>query len=459
MFTRFSIRQHVVAVCLTVLALGSCGQWRRVGSTPAADPNLLVPKMFDPTTAYGNMGFITHGEPLPFVAAIRYLAGANPDSSLGLLSLTFSNRSLSFRRGASDFSATYRVDAVFRGGEGEEIARVSDAESVTVASFRETLGDSRIVYQDFISVPPGATALTIRVEDVRSGVAAQSEASVEVRRFTDRPSLSSLIPVIGGVHGRSTFRERPDLRVNPRATVPYGRDTVKFYIEGYRTHPRAGVTLNVFSVEQANLVLSQNAELVGGGDVRSVVFEVDGAELPVGQLRFEAVLEDGLDTTSTRVLVSLSDQWIATNFADMLSLLRYFTSPETLNAMREATGEERITLWREFWEVTDPDMLTAQHEGLIDYFARLNEANELFPETRLPGWLTDRGEIFITLGMPDETFEPFPDPQSPIRILRWTYITERLVLQFVDQTGLDDFRLTDRSRADYQRILNRLRAG
>ncbi len=459
MFTSFSIRHRVLAVCLTTLVLGSCGQWQRVGSTSAANPNLLVPELFDPTTAYGNMGFITHGEPLPFVASIRYLAGAHPDSALGLVSLTFSNRSLSFRRGASDFIATYRVDAVFHGGEGEEIARISDAESVTVASFRETLGDSRIVYQRFISVRSDATALTIRVEDVRSGVAAQSEASVEVPRFTSRPSLSSLIPVIGGVQGRSTFGGRPDLSVNPRATVPYGRDTVKFYIEGYRTHPRSGVTLNAFSVEQANLVLSQNAELVGDGDVRSVVFEVDAAQLPVGQLRFEAVLEDGVDTTSTLVLVSFSDQWIVTNFEDMVSLLRYFAPPETLNAMREVTGDERATLWREFWEVTDPDMLTAQHEGLIDYFARLNEANGLFPEPRLPGWLTDRGEVFITLGMPDETFEPFPDPQSPIRIIRWTYITERLVLQFVDQTGLDDFRLTDRSRADYQRVLNRLRAG
>ena len=42
-------------------------------------------------------------------------------------------------------------------------------------------------------------------------------------------------------------------------------------------------------------------------------------------------------------------------------------------------------------------------------------------------------------------------------VIRWTYNTLQLVLLFVDQTGFGRFRLTPSSRADYMRVLARVR--
>ena len=56
--------------------------------------------------------------------------------------------------------------------------------------------------------------------------------------------------------------------------------------------------------------------------------------------------------------------------------------------------------------------------------------------------MTDRGEVFIGLGSPDEVFDSSSDLQGPARIIRWTYLGERLVLDFVDDTGFGRFRLT-----------------
>jgi hypothetical protein len=47
--------------------------------------------------------------------------------------------------------------------------------------------------------------------------------------------------------------------------------------------------------------------------------------------------------------------------------------------------------------------------------------------------------------------------RSGLRVLRWTYSTDRLVLFFEDQTGFNRFRLTPSSRAEYQRVLARVR--
>jgi hypothetical protein len=43
--------------------------------------------------------------------------------------------------------------------------------------------------------------------------------------------------------------------------------------------------------------------------------------------------------------------------------------------------------------------------------------------------------------------------RSGLRVLRWTYTQERLVLFFEDQNGFGRFRLTPSSRAEYQRVL------
>jgi hypothetical protein len=66
--------------------------------------------------------------------------------------------------------------------------------------------------------------------------------------------------------------------------------------------------------------------------------------------------------------------------------------------------------------------------------------------------------VLITLGEPDETLDMANGmDRSGLRVLRWTYANERLVLYFEDQTGFNRFRLTPSSRAEYQRVLARVR--
>ena len=58
----------------------------------------------------------------------------------------------------------------------------------------------------------------------------------------------------------------------------------------------------------------------------------------------------------------------------------------------------------------------------------------------MPGWRTDRGEVFITLGPPDESIENTPGTGN--RVVRWSYQDYRLDLYFLDETGFGRLRLT-----------------
>jgi GWxTD domain-containing protein len=144
-----------------------------------------------------------------------------------------------------------------------------------------------------------------------------------------------------------------------------------------------------------------------------------------------------------------------TNFEEMLDLLRYFGEDERIAAMRRAPDQERARLWREFYEQTDPVQGTPENEALNQYFSRVQAANQRFTDEGIPGWRTDRGEVLISLGAPDESVESTPGTAS--RIIRWTYITHRLEIYFQDETGFGRLRLTPGSRAEYERIVLRLR--
>src|SRR5207244_4366904 len=104
-------------------------------------------------------------------------------------------------------------------------------------------------------------------------------------------------------------------------------------------------------------------------------------------------------------VVSFSDQWAITNFDEMISLLRYFDRQDWVDSLRKASVADRPSVWRRFYKATDPVPMTPENEALDQYFRRVQTANQRFQESGDPGWLTDRGEVFITLGEPDDVFD------------------------------------------------------
>jgi len=102
--------------------------------------------------------------------------------------------------------------------------------------------------------------------------------------------------------------------------------------------------------------------------------------------------------------------------------------------------------------------MTPENEAIDDYFRRVQQANIRFADEGGPGWQTERGEVFITLGEPDEMLDVSNGmDRSGTRVLKWTYASERLVLYFQDQTGFSRYRLTPTSRAEFQRVMTRVR--
>jgi GWxTD domain-containing protein len=405
------------------------------------------------------MGALVGGGALPFVASVRYLAGPTPDSTLALFSVSLTNQTLTFQRRGAEFVAEYHVEASFRSDSTSlaAVRQIGSDEQVRVRNFQETLRtDESVIFQQFLTLPPGVYYVMAMVRDRNGPAFARAERADTAPRFAG--SAMTIPMAVYMAEGRRDRGSLPKLVANPRATLPYGPDSMRFYVERYGSPPRGGPLVARVIDGADHEVWRDSVRMTGGTDVSSATIVVVPGKLPVGQAELQTLPSSGADTTRTRFLVSFSNQWVITNFDEMMSLLRYFPRQEWVDSLRRASADRRPDVWREFWKATDPVPMTPENEALDEYFRRVQQANLRFQDEGGPGWLTERGEVFVSLGEPDEMLDLSNGiDRNGVRVLRWTYSSERLVLYFQDQTGFSHYRLTPTSRAEYQRVVMRVR--
>jgi len=82
--------------------------------------------------------------------------------------------------------------------------------------------------------------------------------------------------------------------------------------------------------------------------------------------------------------------------------VRWIISPEELSAFKQLSNdEERDQFIEQFWLRRDPTPDTPENEFKEEHYRRIAYANEHFAAGK-PGWMTDRGRIYIIFGPPDE---------------------------------------------------------
>ena len=111
-----------------------------------------------------------------------------------------------------------------------------------------------------------------------------------------------------------------------------------------------------------------------------------------------------------------------------------------------ATAAERDEFIERFWQVRDPVPETAANEFREEHFKRIREANDKYRESR-PGWMTERGRMYITLGEPQDVMS-YPNNQDLFPLQIWYYYNldvplfpNALQLVFFKRNGAGEYRL------------------
>lgn len=453
---RFASR--CVFATLLALAATACGgssgsAGNAPGQAPAVQRDQRTPS-FDPLPLYRQMGMIARGQPFPVVGRIGSLPGRTADTSHVIVVLGFSPRALRFTRETDDrFRANYTV-SITATRDGAPAASVTTTEAVVVGSFRETeRTDESVLFQEILDLAPGHYRLSLALRDESSQRGIVEELELNVPDFSGR-ALAPPLPV-NRIVPRAARDSLPYLLARPRATASLGQDTtLPMYVES--ANPADTLLTLLARGESGRVFWQETVRIDGYATLASGIVEVPVERLGVGVSQIAFVGSAGTDTASTYVFVGFGDDLPVARFEDMLLFLRYFARPTRLQALREASEEERPAAWAAFIRETDSIPTTPVNEDLRAYFARLALASVRFREDDVLGWMSDRGKVFLVLGEPDQILEPTFTDLTRARQQVWDYRGRAIQLQFFDQTGVGRWRLSQASESRFELELRRL---
>lgn len=441
------------ALAASVLACGgSSGSAGGAGSAPAVQRDQRNVS-FDPLPIYRQMGMIARGQPFPVVGRIGLLPGPSAETNHAIVVLGFSPSALRFNRESDDrFRANYTV-SITASREGVPPVHVSTTETVVVGAFRETeRTDESLIFQEILDLTPGRYRMTISIRDVSSQRGVVEELDLDVPDFSLR-NLAAPLPVTRIVP-RETRDALPYVLARPRAAASLGVDsTIPVYVES--ANPADTVLTLLARGESGRLLWQDQVRIEGHENLASGVVQVPVQRLSVGVSQIALVGSGAADTAGAYVFVGFGDDLPIARFEDMLQFLRYYARPARLQALREASEEDRPAAWTAFMRETDATPQTPVNEELRAYFARLARANARFREDGVAGWMSDRGRVYIVLGEPDQIIEPSFTDLSRVRQQVWEYRALAIQLQFYDQTGAGRWRLTQASESRFEVELRR----
>ena len=410
--------------------------------------------LFDQDPFYEQAGVLLGKGEIPFFADVSFLDGAG-DSTQAVLGIALSNSAFQFLKERDGYRAAYQVDLRIEGSRGS--FRNEWDETVRVTSFDETLiNRETVVFQSAFGLLPGDYDLKLRVEDTQSGEETELEARLAVPEIAPAAGGYGLSkPVLLRFFGEAAAGGGREHVLYPSHYFERAPQDVSFFVEVYAA-PGAGerplrLAASLASAEGGAPVSNAVLEVPGlavAGAVRTarVYGTVPGRGTQSGPYRLTLALQDEAGSTLAESSVSLSvsaaTQWVQDNWERALEFLAYEASDEERDALEEMPPPRRMAAWTEFWEVRDPIPATPGNEAFENYFRRIATANANFTSKLRPGWKSDRGRVFVTLGPPTDIIRrPIPSGSFPLEI--WVYDALGFEIVFEDKIGFGNYQIAN----------------
>ena len=431
-------------------------------------------------SALGN----TQGTDQLGLSAVRYYRAANRQTAADVfcrVPLTAVSA-----LGGNGAMAAFRMAITVRDSSGLALTKQDWSEQVPGALLG-VVGASKGEHLN-LRLEPGRYTIEATVSDSATGLVTRGQLTVEAFRgavgasdlllgtgLRAPQSPADTVPRDGEIWNGALFVQT----AGPPTLTPQATQ-LAYYVELYASKPES-VTVSPRVVDDAGKqVIAAQAQRLGLGAGGGISYgTLDLAGLPAGRYRLEVTAQEpdsqvvrsapftmaGFETMASQAQAqSMTNQDVFSDLTEagldsMYAPLTYVMDASEQGTYSGLSVDGKRRWLRQFWAKRDPAGSTADMD---QFYARIREANSLFREggsSRIAGWRTDRGRIFIKYGRPDEKLERRnPGNSNPYEI--WKYTQARpLKFVFMDLTRFGNYQLVytddrhEQSRPDWQDLL------
>jgi len=304
-------------------------------------------------------------------------------------------------------------------------------------------------------LPAGKYKIECILRDLNSGEKATRTLKTELNKFdSENPQLSGIEFVQSSDTAvlDSVFL-KGNRMVIPSVARIYGGDSTSallYYQEIYQGQDKKE------SIKMETQILDSKHDAVyrdtltatfSDGIIRQLR-QASLAGMRAGVYTLEVILKGRRDRIIQDMTEEFRIYWspealVKNDFNAAVDQLKYIATPSELKKIKNApTMEEKIKQWNLFWSTHDPTSGTGRNELKEDYYRRIEIANARYSRLKKPGWLTDRGMIYIEYGEPDQIEDyPFEMDQKAYQIWYYYSIGVPRRFLFIDEWGDGDYRL------------------
>lgn len=356
---------------------------------------------------------------------------------------------LSFIKRDSLFYAFYEINAAFFDKDGRLAHEEIFIDTICARDYQRTIAKDVFHSNSFtFALAPGAYDAQVKIIDLESRREYKETRKIHVKNFSRQGAhLSSVMLVhanFDSLTGKITYVPNLSSAIIQDKTEP------QLYYEVYVVGRELDSLHFIYDIVSKGYkdepVDNYARAFVSSGKKTRILDTLDMRKIKSGNYLLTISVIDKFtkqvyDKASLFFFTRVSGQaMFIRNLDEAIEQLEYVADGDEIDKMRQAkTQEEKLRLFNAFWAKVDPTPDTPENELMMEYYARIEFANQNF-SSYFPGWKTDMGRVYIKYGPPDFIErQPFSIDSQPYEI--WEYYQHNLRLIFVDTSGFGNYRL------------------
>jgi len=370
---------------------------------------------------------------------------ASPDPELSRLQLylKIAFDELQFTLSEEQFQANYEVSVVIYDKDGNQVDGKIEDEEVTADNF--DLTNSRQAYSTSylkFDLESGSYKISISLVDIETRKKRTIEDEFRLRDFSENKLMISDLALVRNIQvdslGVKSFS--PEIA----NCIKDLSEELHVYFEIYSQSEKEEqfqVSYSIKDIKGKEII--KNDYRRRKDDSRTLeFFPLVTSELSQGKYLLEVKVKSRLRSTEVEKPFFIRWANMPSTVSDIelaIRQLKYIADKREFDKLKNASPDERLQKFEEFWKNHDPTAGTDANEGMDEFYRRVQYTNENFSVFR-DGWKTDMGMIYIIFGPPDDIERhPFDLETKPHEI--WYYHNINKYFIFMDMTGFGEYRL------------------